>query len=116
MEEAANVVTDGGREIGLPEGYTYIREDLRLEPAPGKHPLIALFPAAMRQPSLLFTTVMPWLFLGVGVALAALYQVFQPSRVACKMPAGPAHRRPGYEADWRIPRPGSMRRVVVVGR
>ena len=44
----------------------------------GSHPLVVLYPERMHRRSLLFTTLMPWLFAAVWVILAALIHVFQP--------------------------------------
>jgi hypothetical protein len=44
----------------------------------GKHPLVVLYPEDKHRKSLLFTTLMPWLFTGVWVVFAVLIHVFQP--------------------------------------
>jgi hypothetical protein len=44
----------------------------------GKHPLIVLYPEDKHCKSLLFTSLMPWLLIGVWVVFAALIHVFQP--------------------------------------
>jgi hypothetical protein len=44
----------------------------------GGHPLVVIYPEAKHRQSLLFTTLMPWLFLGVWVVLAVLIHLFPP--------------------------------------
>ena len=44
----------------------------------GRHPLVVLYPEDKHRKSLMFTTLMPWLFIAVWVVLAALIHVFQP--------------------------------------
>ncbi len=44
----------------------------------GKHPLCIYYPEDRHRKSLLFTTLMPWLFIAVWVTLALLIHVFQP--------------------------------------
>lgn len=44
----------------------------------GKHPLIVLYPEDKHRKSLLFTILMPWLLIGVWLALAVLIHVFEP--------------------------------------
>ena len=44
----------------------------------GRHPLIVLYPEDRHRRSLLFTTLMPWLLMGVWIAFAILIHVFQP--------------------------------------
>lgn len=44
----------------------------------GSHPLVVIFPEEKHKKSLLFTSLMPWLFLGVWVVLAVLIHAFPP--------------------------------------
>jgi hypothetical protein len=44
----------------------------------GKHPLIPLYPANKHRKSLLFTILMPWLLIGVWLALAVLIHLIKP--------------------------------------
>lgn len=44
----------------------------------GKHPLIVLYPEDKHRKSLMFTTLMPWLLMGVWATLAVLIHVFKP--------------------------------------
>ena len=44
----------------------------------GKHPLVVVYPEDKHRTSLLFTTLMPWLFTGVWIVFAVLIHVFQP--------------------------------------
>jgi len=44
----------------------------------GRHPLIVLYPEDKHQRSLLFTTLMPWLFIVVWLTLCVLIHLFQP--------------------------------------
>lgn len=45
----------------------------------GRHPLVVLYPEDRHRKSLLFTTLMPWLLMGVWITFAVLIHVFQPS-------------------------------------
>ena len=44
----------------------------------GKHPLIVLYPEDEHRKSLLFTSLMPWLFIAVWIVFAILIHIFQP--------------------------------------
>ncbi|VTS00551.1 unnamed protein product [Gemmata massiliana] len=44
----------------------------------GKHPLVMPYPEDKHRKSLMFTTLMPWLLIGVWVALAVLIHIFEP--------------------------------------
>ena len=44
----------------------------------GKHPLVVLYPENKHRKSLLFTTLMPWLFMAVWLAFAILIHLFRP--------------------------------------
>jgi hypothetical protein len=44
----------------------------------GRHPLIVLYPEAKHRKSLVFTSLMPWLFLVVWPVFALLIHLFQP--------------------------------------
>ena len=44
----------------------------------GRHPLVVLYPEDKHRKSLRFTTLMPWLFIAVWLAFAALIHAFRP--------------------------------------
>lgn len=44
----------------------------------GRHPLVMPYPEDKHRKSLMFTTLMPWLLIGVWAALAVLIHVFKP--------------------------------------
>jgi hypothetical protein len=44
----------------------------------GKHPLVVLYPEDKHRKSLMFTTLMPWLLIGVWVIFAVLIHIFPP--------------------------------------
>jgi len=44
----------------------------------GQHPLVVLYPETKHRRSLLFTTLMPWLFIAVWLVVAVLIHLFQP--------------------------------------
>jgi hypothetical protein len=50
----------------------------KTEPRNASHPLIVLYPEDKHRKSLMFTSLMPWLFLIVWPMFAVLIHVFQP--------------------------------------
>lgn len=44
----------------------------------GQHPMVVLYPDTKHRRSLLFTTLMPWLFITVWLVVAVLIHLFQP--------------------------------------